>query len=134
MESWRLYWRKALAAVLPTTGIESLRDALRSDNPCLVQGSTTVPAPLIATRDERVCGACAIAFCGWQGDALETVGAVEEFFSRICWEGDQAFGEPAGCRKFLDWFDDTPRDEVRRELFAEVERTLAERSVAHVAA
>ena len=35
--------------------------------------------------------------------------------------------EPAACRWFLNWYDDTPRDEVRRELLAEVELALAER-------
>ena len=36
-------------------------------------------------------------------------------------------GEPAACRWFLNWFDETPRDEMRRLLLAEVNRNLAER-------
>jgi len=36
-------------------------------------------------------------------------------------------GEPAACRWFLNWFDDTPRAEVRGLLLSEVNRTLAQR-------
>ena len=50
-----------------------------------------------------------------------------EFFARMCFEVDQRLGEPAGCRWFLNWFDETPRDEMRRELLAEVNVALAER-------
>jgi hypothetical protein len=53
---------------------------------------------------------------------------VEEYFARLCFEADQRLGEPAVCRWFLNWFDDTPRDVMRRELLAEVERALAERN------
>ena len=59
-----------------------------------------------------------------------TVGQCEEFFAKCCFEADQSLGEPAACRHFLNWFDDTPRDEMRRELLAEVELTLAGRAQA----
>ena len=42
-------------------------------------------------------------------------------------EADTRLGEPAAVRYFLNWFDDTPRDEMRRQLLAEVNRALAER-------
>src|SRR5437868_2184907 len=71
--------------------------------------------------------ACELGFCGWQGDELESVGQVEEFFARACFEADQRLGEPAACRWFLNWFDDTPRDQMRRDLLQEVELALAER-------
>ena len=61
------------------------------------------------------------------GTGLETVGEVEEFFARICFEADQRLGEPAACRWFLNWFDDTPRAEMRREMLAEIELALADR-------
>jgi hypothetical protein len=61
------------------------------------------------------------------GDGLETVAEVEEFFARMCFEVDQRVGEPAGCRWFLNWFDETPREEMRAELLAEVERALLRR-------
>src|SRR5262245_62695694 len=127
MESWRKVWRDGFAPMLSTAGLGALRDALRADDGRLLQGSTTSPPPLMCVQDWPVEAACALGFCGWQGEGLETVGEVEEFFARACFEADQRLGEPAACRWFLNWFDDTPRDEMRRELLLEVNRTLGER-------
>jgi hypothetical protein len=38
-------------------------------------------------------------------------------------------GEPAAVRWFLNWYDETPRDEMRRKLLAEVERAMAARGM-----
>ena len=127
MESWRLVWREGFVPVLPTAGLLALREALESDDPRLTQGSTTTPPPLLCVQDWLVEGACALGFCGWQGDGLGTVGEVEEFFARVCFEADNRLGEAAACRWFLNWFDDTPRAEMRRELLAEIELALADR-------
>ncbi len=127
MESWRIVWRDGFVPVLSTVGLMSLRDALRSDDPRLVQGATTTPPPLMCVQDWPVEACCALGYCGWQGDALHTVGEVEEHFAKCCFEADQRLGEPAACRWFLNWFDDTPRSEMRRELLAEVELALADR-------
>jgi hypothetical protein len=47
---------------------------------------------------------------------------------------DQRLGEPAACRWFLNWFDETPRDEMRRLLLPEVQQLLAERQAEGAAA
>jgi len=127
MESWRKVWRDGFAPILSTAGLEMLRDALSRDDARLTQGATTTPPPLMCVQDWPVEACCALGFCGWRGDGLETVGEVEEFFARCCFEADQRLGEPAACRWFLNWFDDTPRDEMRRELLSEVEIVLGER-------
>jgi len=132
MESWKLVWRKGFAPVLSNKGLTALRDALRSDDLRLVQGSTTTPPPLLCVHDWPVEACDALGYCGWQGDGLVTVGEVEEFFARACYEADERMGEPAACRWFLNWYDDAPRFEMRRELLAEVERTLAERKPVEV--
>ena len=125
MESWRKVWRDGVEPLLSTEGLEALRQALRSDDPRLVQGATTTPPPLQCVQDWPVEAACGLGYCGWQGDGLETVAEVEEFFARACFEADQRLGEPAACRNFLNWYDETPRDEMRRLLLAEVNRSLA---------
>ena len=127
MESWRMVWREGFAPVLSNAGLESLWQALRNDDPRLVQGATTAPPPLLSVCDWDCEGTCAIGFCGWKGEGLGTVGEVEEFFARICFEVDKRLGEPAGCRWFLNWFDDTPREEMRDELLTEVERAIRQR-------
>ena len=127
MESWRKVWRDGFAPILPTAGLEALREALATDDPRLAQGSTTTPPPLLCVQDWPVEAACALGFCGWQGEGLVSVGEVDEFFARACFEADQRLGEPAACRWFLNWFDDTPRDRMRCELLAEVEWALTAR-------
>jgi len=131
MESWRKVWRDGLAPLLSTPGLESLRRGLLSDDPRLLQGATTTPPPLPCVQDWPVEAACALGYCGWQGDQLESVAQVEEYFARMCFEADQRLGEPAAIRWFLNWFDETPRDEMRRLLLAEVNRTLAQRGAEH---
>lgn len=127
MESWRKVWREGLAPLLPTKGLEALARALADDDTRLLQGATTTPPPLQCVQDWPVEAACGIGFCGWQGNDLETVAEVEEFFAGICFEVDQQLGEPAACRWFLNWFDETPREEMRRRLLGEVSRTLGQR-------
>jgi len=128
MESWRNVWRKGVVPLLSTESLEALRQALVNDDPRLLQGATTTPPPLQCVQDWPVEAACALGYCGWIGDGLETVAEVEEFFARMCFEIDQQMGEPAACRWFLNWFDEAPRDEMRRLLLAEVNRALAQRA------
>lgn len=132
MESWRLVWRVGFVPVLSTRSIELLRDMLAGDDVRLTQGSTTTPPPLMCTQDWEVEAGdwltiCAVAECDGFGKA--TVGMCEEYWSRACFEADMRLGEPAGCRWLHNWFDDVPRDEMRRELLAEVELALSEREV-----
>ncbi len=127
MESWKVVWRKAAAPLLSTPGLVALRQALVADDPRLLQGATTTPPPLRCVEDWPVEGACALAYAGWQGDGLETVGDVEEFFARLCFEIDQRLNEPGGRRWLLNWFDETPRAEMRRLLLPEVGAALETR-------
>lgn len=126
-EAARNTWRKGAAPLLSTESLDALRTALVNDDPQLLQGATTCPPPLQCVQDWPVEAACGLGYCGWRGDGLETVAEVEKYFARMCFEIDQAMGEPAACRWFLNWFDNTPRDEMRRELLAEVEIALAAR-------
>ncbi len=130
MESWRLCWRNGFAHVLPTKGLQGLLAALEKDDPRLTQGSTTTPAPLMCVQDWPAEGADAIAFVGWaEQDMQASVGELEEFFAKACFDCDQHMsGEPAACRWFLCWFDDTPRPEMRRELIHEVRLVLMART------
>lgn len=127
-EAWQIAWRSGVAPNLSTEGLIRLQYALENDDRSLLQGTATFPPPLEALKSQQVEGACAVGYCGWQGDNLYTVGEVEEFFARVCCETDRRLGEPAGCRWFLNWFDETPRAEMRRLLLAEVKETLAQRA------
>lgn len=124
MEAWRKTWRNGVVRCLSTPGLEALAKALETDDPRLIQGATTTPPPLQYVQDWPAEAACGIGFCAWQGDHLETVKDVEEFFARVCFDCDQLLGEAAACRWFLNWFDETPRGEMRRQLLPEVRLAL----------
>ena len=134
MELWRKVWREGLAPVFSASGLDALRVALMTDDPTLAQGCTTSPPPLACVQDWPCEAACALGFCGWRGEGLETVAEVEEFFARACFDADQRMGEPAACQHFLNFFDDTPRPEMRRLLLYEVEMELAKREPADAVA
>lgn len=140
LESWRQVWRNGFVPILPRAGLEALRNALIADDPRLMQGCTTSPPPLMCVQDWPCEGGCLLGFIGAAvsgGFADEmptgkqtnrnaaTVGTVEEFFARCCFEADQRLGEPAACRWLLNFWDDTPRTEAFRELLGEVELALA---------
>jgi hypothetical protein len=127
MESWRKTWREGFAPLLSTDGLQSLATALATNDPRLIQQATSQPPPLLCVQDWPVEAACAVGYCGWQGDGLETVAEVEEFFARMCYEMDMKMGEPAACRWLLNDFDDRHREEMRRLYLTEVQRALAER-------
>ncbi len=125
VESWRTVWRDGFVPGLTTDELLALRAACLSDDPRLVQGCTTKPPPLMCVRDWPCEAGCAIGFSAMT--SLGTVGEVEERFARLCFEADERLGEPAACRWFLNWFDDTPRADALRELAIECELALSDR-------
>lgn len=129
MESWRRVWREGIAPLLSTKSLEALRRGLESNSPCILQGVTSQPPSLTYYANEKVEACCALSYCGWQGEGLETVAEVEEFFARMCYEIDQRMGEPAAVRYFLGWFDEQPRDIVFKALIEECQKALDIRSL-----
>jgi hypothetical protein len=127
MESWRKTWREGFGPALSTIGLQALVRALQFDDERLIQGVTSEPQWRPSAPKVEAEAVCAVAFCGWQGEGLERVDEIEEFVAKSCFEADQRLGEPGASRRFLDWFDRTPREEMRRQLLGEVRATLAER-------
>lgn len=115
--------------VISTAGLQALRQACLTDDPRLSQGSTTTPPPLMCVQDWPVEAACALGFCGWQGEELTTVGEVEEYFALACFRAGEILGEPAACRHFLNWYDTTPRHHMRVVLASWCEEVLQARGV-----
>jgi hypothetical protein len=130
MGSWRSTWRNGLAPLLSRGHLEALRDALERDDERLVQGATTVPPAMLALKEWPCEAACPIGCAGLLGGGLTTVGEVEDFFAEMCFAIDRRIGEPAGCRWFVNWVDDTPRPEMVADLLAEVMLALAARDAA----
>ena len=124
MQAWQHVWRRGIATHLSTPGLRALRTALLRDDHRLVQGRTMVPPPLPGLEAATVEAACAVGLAGWRGEMHATVGDLERYFDRVCSATDAALGEPGACRRFLDWFDLTPRPAMRRLLLDEVNRCL----------
>lgn len=127
MQRWQSVWRIGLAPQLSTAALGLLRDALRADDPRLQQGATTMPQAIPGAEQLAIVSACAVGFCGWQTHEMETVGEVEEYVADACTEADRLLDEPGASRYFMNWFDDTPREEMRRALLDEVARAMAAR-------
>jgi hypothetical protein len=130
MEIWRKVWRDGFGPQFSIRALEALRHGLSKDDRGLLQGATSTPPPLQYAQEWPVEAACAVGYCGWKGENLRTVAEVEEFFARACFDADNRLGEPAACRWFLNWFDETPRDDVRRLLLEELSATLSKRLAA----
>jgi hypothetical protein len=125
VRNWRRVWREGFVPVLPLKGLKALQEALASNDPALLQGQTTVPPALAEVQDWPVEAACATTYCGWKGLDLGSVLKADEYFAQVCFDVDETLDEPAGCRHFLNWYDETPRDQMRRELLLEVQRAIA---------
>jgi hypothetical protein len=124
MEAWRNVWRKAIVPLAPLEGLIALRKALEDDSPKLLQGVTCQPPPLMCVQDWDCEASDALSFLFWQA-GLDTVGEVGEAFARACFEIDQRLGEPAACRWFLNWWDETPRGTAIENLLPEVDLAIA---------
>lgn len=133
LESWRTALRDGFIPNMSTVHLLELRDMLRRNDPRLTQGSTCTPPPLMCVADWPVEACCLVALGGVAehgGFGHAKVGEAEEAFAELCYQADVRLGDPAACRYLLNWFDDTPRDEMIRELLPEIERALREREAA----
>lgn len=128
--AWKVVWRKGIAPQLTVGALVALKKALLTDDVRLLQGATTSPPPFNTVKKFPVDAACALGYCGWQGEGLSTAEQVDDYFHQLCWEAEKLSGYPT--RWFLNFFDDTPRAEMRRELLIEVQAALDSRKLATV--
>lgn len=133
MELWKKVFCEGFAPHIETHRLQGLASALEKDDIRLLQGATTTPPPLPSIEDCPVEAACAMTFCGWLGEDM-TVGQAEEYFANLCFQADQEIGQPAACRHFLNWHDDTPRAEMQSALLSAVREVLDKREGVNAAA
>ncbi len=139
--NWLEVWRKGFAPQISTEALIGLRDAWERDDPRILQGKTTTPLRYV--QDWPVEGACSTAYCaavsnggfainddGSVNKNAATVAECEEFFGRVCFKCDQIMGEPAACAFYLNFHDESPREEVRQSMIAELNDELQRRLAA----
>ncbi len=119
-ESWRKVWRQGVVPHLNLEGLLALEQALVTNDRRLIQGATISPPPLQCVQGWPVDAACLIAYCGWHGNHLHTVGDLELFFADICRECDDSTGEPGSVRWLLTMYDEWPRETMIANLLPEV--------------
>jgi hypothetical protein len=139
-ERWRIAWRDCIAPLMSERALKVLAEALETDDQRLVQSGTVVPDghPMLAEREPT--GACAIGLMGWLGYELRTAEKVIDFFERTSERaihnaillaqdrGEDNKQQRTGAAMmgdFLEWFDSSPRDQMRFDLLQEVWRSLA---------
>lgn len=124
--TWQEVWHKGFVPCLTIEGLNALRDAILKNDHRLIQGRTVQPPCVL---DLPVEGACAIGYSLWMGCAEEPDNIrVDELFGKACFACDEALGEKAACRHFLNQFDEWTRDDMRRELLPEVEKAIASKA------
>lgn len=131
IETWRRVWRDGFLPHIQTEELIKAMEMFAADDPRITQGSTTTPPPLMAVQDWPIEAGCLIGLFGAirnGGFQVATVGEAEECFAQLCYHADQNLGEVAACRWLLNWFDDTPRPIVIREMLSELNRAIAERT------
>lgn len=128
MQSWQLAWHEGFVPGLTVAGLEKLKAAIIADDPRLIQRATVKPMPILCSENLPVEAACALGYCGWQGESLSKINEVEEFFVKAYFDADQRLYNPGACRQFLIWFDTTPHDQMRKLLLPEVELALLKKT------
>lgn len=127
LPKWQLMFRSGFAPLLSTKALEALRDGLEKNDERLVQGITCVPPAIQGCKELPPQQACALAYAGWHGERIQTVGALEEWFAEICLSAQERVKWEVKPSDFLSFFDDTPKELMSRYLLQEVNWELAMR-------
>lgn len=125
MESWRQVWRTGIVQQVDSRSLAILWEALKKDDPRIIQGATTVPTPVLQMMDQPVESADVIAFIGWQCFGAAKVAEAEDFWFRVFRESNSKTNCPDSACYFLNWYDSCPRNEMRESLIAEITREIA---------
>jgi hypothetical protein len=129
MEPWRVAWRKGFVPSLTRAHLEALRKGLADADPRLVRKATTVPScwtTLFKKKDTRLEKACAVAYCGWQAEGLDTVAKAVGFFDRVCLAARSRLAdEGTDYQDFFKFIDHAPWNAVVEGLLAEVDLALS---------
>lgn len=131
MESWEHVFRHGLSPSLTLEGLQALAHAIEADDEHLIQGATTEPPALNCTRDWFPNGCCAVAYAVWKGSdaSAESVNLeyIEEGFAEASYQCGKRLNESSSVRYFLNWYDQTPRNEMRALLLPVVRDVIQRR-------
>jgi hypothetical protein len=130
MEPWRYIFRRGFAPLLSNSALNALQDGLKQDDPALVQGCVVFPKPMPGFWELPAAAVGLLAYVGREGEGLFSVFEVSEFHDRLKEAAAQKLGQMEAATLFLDWFDKTPRDIMRKNLLQETHLELRKRKIA----
>jgi hypothetical protein len=126
MRDWQRSWR-AFSERFSTEALQSLANALASDNPAIIQGATVIPFPAECEGPEPPEGCDPVVWCLWAGGGHRTVLDLFRAFWDACNHADEWVGQRYACADFTGWWDETPRAEAVAELLNEVRDEIQRR-------
>ena len=128
IEPWRRAWR-GFASQFQPGALLALAEALRADSVELIQGSTMAPPFLHSQAGETPCAVCPVGFLA-RTERADTSGEIEAQFAEACYRASRYLGDEVHAeRRFLNWWDDNPREVVVAALLGEIEVELAARGI-----
>ncbi len=129
METWRFIFRKGFAPLLSFSALEALKSGIQQDDPALLQGCVVFPKLIPGFWDVPAVATGLLAYIGKEGEGLFSVAEVTEFHNRLKEAAAQKLGAVNIAQGFIEWFDKTPRQLMRKELLKEVRREIKARKV-----
>lgn len=131
MEQWRRYFRHGIAPLVENAQLEYVLGILKSDSEKMCQGDTVILRKVIAESgltyyhgDLPPVSGCFVSLIHMSDEKLTANEVDAKFGPFLC-----RVGLNHGLSShFINWFDDSPREEVRRELIAEIELVLDARN------
>jgi hypothetical protein len=126
---WPEVFHVAIAPRLGLAGLQALQAALDSDDAALIQGETCLPDFMSVSRDLPCRAACGLGLALWRSLELRSIGEIDLQFSLLVNQVDGEMGQGA-ARMFVQWFDETPRATMRRQLLKEVNRAVEHETLA----
>lgn len=126
IEPWRRILRQGLLPSLLAIELRELRIGLVNDSPRIQQCAITILT--IPGRDlcrpESIQYACPLGFAIWRGGTRPKEGGVEDRYQTILRRCKHKLKHDWDHVPYLNWELTCSRDELRRELIAEIDREL----------
>lgn len=127
LEKWQVVWREELAKRLSVKQLLALRLAVLENDGRLVQGVVTHPPPLQVVAEWPIEGGCALVIGLWGMDGQVSVYEMAKRYYEMIKEADAALPVGLTIDDFLDFFDNTSREEMLKRMLGEIDVVLDQR-------
>ena len=128
--TWQEAFLRGVAPQFSARSLTAMLAALERDDRALIQNATVRPSPLSGLSQDVPCNhTCAIGYLAQTEYNLATNSQVLDAFGLALYQADVYLGEVSAVRFFLNWYDDTPRDQMRAALAETIRGELDSRAL-----